>query len=72
MREDLLPNLHTLVSGVMFVVVGVIAALCLFLILRGAAFRPFMPRRRRQKSEEEEKSDKKKRKRVQIWFWDRG
>ena len=65
-------NLQLLVTGVMFVAVGVIAVLCLFLVLRWEAFRPLFPSRPRpETSDEEEETNRKKRRRIRLWFWGR-
>lgn len=72
MRENVLEGLAGLVTTAMFVVLGILAALCLFLILRAGAL-PTVPsfRRRRKKSKQQVEEDNKRRRRMRLWFWDR-
>lgn len=70
MREGLLESLRLVVTGAMFALLGIIAALCSYYILRANAFRPMSLRwPRREKSPEEERADDKRRKKIQTWFW---
>ncbi len=63
MDQSTLHALLKVVWGALFVVLGILAALCLFLILRSAIFRSFHFRERR---EVEEKAPW--RERIRDWF----
>jgi hypothetical protein len=72
MREGVLEGLKWIVTGAMFVAVGVIAGLCLLLILRAQAFRPLANpwrRRKKKKSAPEEEEDGARRQKIQILSW---
>ena len=70
MREGVLDGLETVVTGAMFIAVGFIAVLCLFLLLRSDAMRPISsPWRRPKKSAAEEEADAKRRRKIREWFW---
>jgi hypothetical protein len=70
MREGVLDSLQWVVGGAMFVFIAMIAAVCLFLILRSEAVRPLSSRRwRREKSAAEEEADRTRRQKIRSWFW---
>jgi hypothetical protein len=72
-RENVLEGLNTLVHVAMWVVVGILAGLCLLLILRSGIFGFFsVSRRRRREPGEESEDQKQRRRRIRLWFWDRG
>ncbi len=73
MRENVLEGLATLVTVVMWVVLGILTALCSLLILRSVIFGSFsISCRRRKEPGEESEAEKKRRRRIRLWFWDRG
>ncbi len=70
--EERLHGLESLVTWLPVIVIGILAFLCLLLILRSWTLGPFrLPRRRRRDtetdSEEEEPSPSERR----SWFWPR-
>jgi hypothetical protein len=63
MRDHVVERLGDLVSGAMYVVVAILASLCLFLIIR-AGVKPactFRTRRRKKSPEEQEEDDRRRR-----------
>lgn len=71
MREDVLEGLNTLVHVTMWVVLGILAGLCLLLVLRSLGLGP-LPLFRRRREPGEGGEDQKRRRRMRLWFWDRG
>ena len=70
MYEGVLDSLGLVVIGAMFAFLGIIVAVCTFLILRSVAFRPLSSRwRRRGKTAEEEQADNERREKIRTWFW---
>jgi hypothetical protein len=67
-RENVLEGLGTLVTGAMFVAVGILVVLCAFLILRSGAVGSGLRFRRRRKSRAEKEEDDRRRKRIRSFF----
>jgi hypothetical protein len=72
MRLEVLEGLSTLVETAMWVMIGIISAVCLLLILRGRIGSFSIRWQRRKDPGDQSPEQEQRRRRMRLWFWDRG